>query len=190
MRKRKTCFCSREKPPCGICRSKVTGLRRMAMLLDLAPGRILMRHDLAMSKQNASRSRSTRVADCSIWKLPSSRAGATARSARCVQGVRQQRCQPGVGPEDEYRQRWRQSGMAMLLSKFASVGGMPHPLLLCCGILCRCADNSSCGEALGRARDGRTRFALAAKSPSPQLAHRCIAEASRQEASHGSLHFT
>ena len=128
-----------------------------------------MRHDLAMGKQNAPRSRSTRVADCSIWKLPSSRAGATARSARCVQGVRQQRCQPGVSPEDEYRQRWRRSGMVMLLSRFASVGDMPYPLLLCCGILCRCADNSSCGEALGRARDGRTRFALAAKSPSPSL---------------------
>ena len=129
-----------------------------------------MRHDLAMGKQNAPRSRSTRVADCSIWKLPSSRAGATARSARCVQGVRQQRCQPGVGPEDEHRQRWRRSGMVMLLSRIASVGDMPYPLLLCCGILCRCADNSSCGEALGRARDGRTRLPLSLQAPSLPIA--------------------
>jgi hypothetical protein len=86
-----------------------------------------MLYDLAMNKQNAPRSCSTRVADCSIWKLPSGRAGATARSVRCVQGVRQQRCQPGGSPEDEYRQRWQLSDMVMLLSRLASVGEMPYP---------------------------------------------------------------
>ena len=128
----------------------------------------MMLHDLAMSKQNAPRSCSTRVADCSIWKLPSGRAGATARSARCVQGVRQHRCQPGGSPEDEYRQRWQWSDMVMLLSRLASVGDMPYRLLH--GILCRCADNSSCGEALGRARDGRTRLPLSLQAPSLPIA--------------------
>lgn len=41
---------------------------------------------------------------------------------------------------------------------------------LCCGILCRCADNSSCGEALGRARDGRTRLPLSLQAPSLPIA--------------------
>lgn len=43
-------------------------------------------------------------------------------------------------------------------------------IILLRGILCRCADNSSCGEALGRARDGRTRLPLSLQAPSLPIA--------------------
>lgn len=77
----------------------------------------------------------------------------------------------------------------MLLSRFASVGDMPYPLLPFAAEFSAVAQTTALVERHSGARDGRTRLPLSLQA-SPQLAHRCIAEASRQEASHGSLHFT
>ena len=83
--------------------------------------------------------------------------------------MRQQRCQPGVSPEDEYRQRWRRSGMVMLSSRFASVGGMPYPLLPFAAEFSAVAQTTALVERHSGARDGRTRLPLSLQASAPSL---------------------